>query len=410
MNKIQLVILGSRLFSNIINELKFSDILNSNDQFKNIQKKILIIAQPSKIISLIKLLHRRKDYVVCPVGKIIAAGNAYGDLSSGLLRLSRDKKAVDGLYMYIKCVVDNISRSYSTIQSIAAEPWEILVTDHEMDPYVLYLVDQFILLNKQVVFIPEGAQHHNTGTFEFYPYGHYLKPGITKMLISESELNFWKSMNISNELLVTGYMANTLDYNKKLYLTTRLLFFMRQLLTGNSRKKVIFLSLEVFTDLPGFHIGSLTSYQSVKLFVDFLDRVDFSRYTVLAKGKNPVLANALRKRYQKKDILFTSHLSWQIQVLIADMIVFTNSSIGIESIAMGTPAMVWNNTDLPTYADNYFIMESEVVKRVTDKTMINDSLNQLSEVKNGDFTPYNYFFNQDSYHNALAWINNALIQ
>ena len=42
MNKIQLVILGSRLFSNIINELKFSDILNSNDQFKNIQKKILI--------------------------------------------------------------------------------------------------------------------------------------------------------------------------------------------------------------------------------------------------------------------------------------------------------------------------------------------------------------------------------
>ena len=42
MNKIQLVILGSRLFSNIINELKFSDIVNSNDQFKNIQKKILI--------------------------------------------------------------------------------------------------------------------------------------------------------------------------------------------------------------------------------------------------------------------------------------------------------------------------------------------------------------------------------
>ena len=42
MNKIQLVILGSRLFSNIINELEFSDILNSSDQFKNIQKKILI--------------------------------------------------------------------------------------------------------------------------------------------------------------------------------------------------------------------------------------------------------------------------------------------------------------------------------------------------------------------------------
>jgi hypothetical protein len=42
MNKIQLVILGSRLFSNIINELEFSDILNSNVQFKNIQKKILI--------------------------------------------------------------------------------------------------------------------------------------------------------------------------------------------------------------------------------------------------------------------------------------------------------------------------------------------------------------------------------
>ena len=31
----------------------------------------------------------------------------------------------------------------------------------------------------------------------------------------------------------------------------------------------------------------------------------------------------------------------------------TPTSIGIESIAMGTPAMVWNNTDLPTYADNY---------------------------------------------------------
>jgi len=42
MNKIQLVILGSRLFLNIINELEFSDILNSNVQFKNIQKKILI--------------------------------------------------------------------------------------------------------------------------------------------------------------------------------------------------------------------------------------------------------------------------------------------------------------------------------------------------------------------------------
>jgi DNA-binding response OmpR family regulator len=42
MNKIQLVILGSRLFSNIINELEFSDIFNSNVQFKNFQKKILI--------------------------------------------------------------------------------------------------------------------------------------------------------------------------------------------------------------------------------------------------------------------------------------------------------------------------------------------------------------------------------
>ena len=75
MNNIHLDILGSKPFSNIINELEFTDILNSKDQFNHNDKKIsvkILFAENLKVKEVKSLLLQnepiilflnRKDYL-----------------------------------------------------------------------------------------------------------------------------------------------------------------------------------------------------------------------------------------------------------------------------------------------------------------------------------------------------------
>jgi len=75
MNNIHLTVLGSTLFSNIINELEFSNILNSKDQLNHNDNKIsvkILFAENLKVKEVKSLLLQnepiilflsRKDYI-----------------------------------------------------------------------------------------------------------------------------------------------------------------------------------------------------------------------------------------------------------------------------------------------------------------------------------------------------------
>ena len=76
MNNIHLAILGSKPFSNIINELEFSNILNSKDQFNHNDKKTSVgeLADTFNDIRDENLIRKTKELeskgykVIAPVG------------------------------------------------------------------------------------------------------------------------------------------------------------------------------------------------------------------------------------------------------------------------------------------------------------------------------------------------------
>ena len=67
MNNIHLAILGSKPFSNIINELEFTNILNSKDQFNHNDKKIsvkILFAENLKIKEVKSLLLQNEPIIL----------------------------------------------------------------------------------------------------------------------------------------------------------------------------------------------------------------------------------------------------------------------------------------------------------------------------------------------------------
>lgn len=380
------------LFARITHELKKS-------------KDVIIICQPAKVAGLIRALRQKKvNLTVTNVPEIVGRSNLYGEISDNPILFSGDETAIFAMQTYFRRFIDNVSLSYPQLRKFAETDGQLLLTDHETDPYILFLVDEFLRNSKKVAFIPEGTQHHNEATMRFFGYGHYIKPGITKMVLANSEYHFWKSQGIDNELIVTGYLGNTFIFNKTVYFFTKLLFFIRQLVKGYLHKKVIFLPIEISSDLAGMHLGTTSTHQQIKLFEEFLSKVDFRKYTILAKARDLDMLIKLRMKYNGLDILFTNHLAWQIQAEIADVVVVTNTSIGIESAALNKPLLIWNNTDLPSYADNVANIDHNVIRKVVNSKDLPQTLELLLQNRSKSSTAINYFFERNGIDLAVQWI------
>lgn len=252
-----------------------------------------------------------------------------------------------------------------------------LITDGEHDPLIHRLINQIELRDGWLAYMmPEGS----AGIF-LQKRGNSVSVTNASLVRAFNSALDLKAFNSRERKCVRSYvcgygtslrMSNIASLFGKVYLC---------LLGRKWRKTVIFYNLpHLYQGLSPLHRPLNLSLSRKYLDVaDFLDSIDESKYTVIASTRGSVNAEHIPG---SEKITF-SHLHWSILAQIANICVFSDSSIGPEIINMGKPVIKWRPRT--TSDDPYWYLDElenyGIYARASTGEVLNDRMAELLRIR-----------------------------
>ena len=303
----------------------------------------------------------------------------------------------------------SVEKYYDQCATIAKGPWKLLLTCNHARPLERCLIDAFLSEGKPVGIFSEGVGQQNERMNRYIENFFYWPHNATGFLLSEYLLGFYRKKGLNNSFLVTGYFGSSYDSNKIAELFFKGWFRMRGACRRTSNKRVILYAL---TALSGHKIARFfceeTPHEVPHHLHEFLSQVDSSRYTVIVKLHGGDLGlKSLKARYRALDVHWFVNVPWEVLASVADCVVIFHSSVGLESLAMKKPVLIWNPTKRATFASTYSEKVSSVLSHVERKEDIPAALEKLMDHDPRDFSQYEYFFAQ-AQKSAISWLKDNM--
>jgi len=321
-----------------------------------------------------------------------------------------DKKpAIDALISNFVNYATFFEKYFGKCANMAKGPWKLLLTCDHTSPLGRCLVDSFLVEGKPVAFFSEGVGQQNKEMSRYIENVFYWPRAAIGFLLSMYNFEFYREKGLKNKFLVTGYLGISYDISIIGDLCFKGWFRFRQAWRRSPDKRVIFYAL---TALSSHNIARFsceeTPHEVLHHLDEFLSQVDFSRYSVIVKlhGRSLCLEQ-LRALYRDLDVLWFANVPWEVLANVADCTVIFHSSVGLESLSMGKPVLVWNPTGRATFASTYVSTKSSVLMHVKEKTDIPKALERLLDHDREDFKKYDYYLAK-SQEVVIPWLKQNL--
>jgi hypothetical protein len=91
----------------------------------------------------------------------------------------------------------------------------------------------------------------------------------------------------------------------------------------------------------------------------------------------------------------------------ADVVIHSDSSIGLEALSIKKPIIVWKPFDYPMYSDAYSDIPTDVLRKVTREEDLERAIEELVQSPKKDFDKYEYFLAHE-HHRIIDWAKRAV--
>jgi len=318
-------------------------------------KKVLVIAQFQKVTSLMipGFADAQISYLSYSKFEKLVATNKENH-SANSIPIPMDS-AQNMLLNYFRAIISGTQFSHEALDQLLLSDWSILVTDAQHMPLMRELVNGALEIGKPVAVVPEGAisyvgfQERFGGTSLFI-----ADPRITRFVLDVAQKDYWLRLGVPpGRIHVSGFLGDDpARFDNMLRLPSMFLgASMRPLKTRHiSCTVMITLDSSLEGKLTG-HFGMPLRSATLHNLVLIIDELVARGYRVLGKTRDKDFTYYLKRRFQGRPAFFTTYIPWQVLAERADLVLSRDSSVGWQSVAGGTPVLVWNFSDYPSFIE-----------------------------------------------------------
>ena len=353
---------------------------------------VVIIGQRTKRVALVDELVGAVDFEVVDVADILN----HREPSSMSLRvpisLESGVGAVRGLWRFIQALMGEGDGDESQITDFVSGAWKVLLTDHEYDPAVRRLVDLGLASGKSVAFFPEGAQWPVDGGGYLNEPWHHDVPGVTRFLLGDAYADASLPTKQPASEVVTGYLGDTFKQDHLADVLVRA----RWGVSRKSRRARRNVLVDLFASRgPGLGVAGLPcELLELEYFEEMINSIDSASTRLIVKHRSPRMARYLSRKHRGAGLSFIGAVPWQSALAICDAVLIRDSSIGIESLALGKPVVIYRPVGVTAVCDFWAQVESDVLRVVDSPSGINAALVEVTSGELGDYWRYEPYFSR----------------
>ena len=318
-------------------------------------QKVLVIAQFQKVTSLMipGFADAKISYLSYSKFEKLVVTNKENH-SSNSIPIPMNS-AQDMLLNYFRAIISEPHFSQEALDKLLLSDWSILVTDAQHMPLMRELVNGALEIGKPVAVVPEGAisyvgfQERFGGTSIFI-----ADCRITRFVLDDAQQDYWLRLGVPpSRIHVSGFLG---DDPPRFVKMARLpsVFLGPSMRTLKSRDISYTVMITLDSSLEGKllgHFGMPVRSATLHNLVLIIDELIARGYRVLGKTRDKEFTDYLKRRYQGRPAFFTTYIPWYVLAERADLVLSRDSSIGWQSVERGTPVLVWNFSDYPSFIE-----------------------------------------------------------
>jgi hypothetical protein len=347
---------------------------------------IHVIGQPSKTANLLSELDGGKVPYVYLTGIPVQGPECE-------LRISYQIASTHALENYLNFRDQNLKDTEPQVRDWSQQIKVGLLTDHEYDPKTRLALDEISKKGLLAAFFPEGIANYRASLERLYESWLWNNPGVIRFTVSNYVSRYLSENSKSISNITSGYFAR--NESRIATQISRLLKLFRI-----STRIRILVSLDLYKSQSS--LWEEYEYQSTMKLLETLSSLN---HTILVKGRHAHMNALLAKRFPKHK--FYNHVPWYLLAQMSDVVIHSDSSIGLEALSIGKPVIIWKPFDYPMYSDAYSDLPTDVVRKVTRGEELETAIEELVQSPKKDFDKYEHFLAHE-HHRVIDWAKNAV--
>lgn len=387
---------------------KFRDFVSKAREIHDVKEfdvDVVIISQPKKGTALEPVLTGCCTWRRTSVSELLQMPDDPHISNQIAINFRESDSVWDALDTFLDQHQRECQSGEDQINQFVDQPWSVLLTDHQYHPTVRKIIDKSLAVGKSVGYLPEGAQDEmhdlraSRSHFWYYP-----RPGSTEFLLGERYLPS-QDHESAQDFLITGYFGDTKRADSIAEILTRTHFK----LIDRSQKTRLLMDLHIGSR-PGLAWPHFPSeHEEFRFNLQIINSIDFEHFQLIAKHRYAPTVNLYRKLTAGKDVLYVQNVPWQSLLRHCAVTIVRDSSIGIESLHLGVPVVVYRPRGTSPISDSWSGIPSDVVEIVTEPSEITPAIERLLASPRKDFDRYEAVFASQQ-HRLAEWVSSRSIK
>jgi hypothetical protein len=309
------------------------------------------------------------------------------------LRISYQSSATHALQAYLNFRNQNLKDIESQLRGWSNQIRVGLLTDHEDDPKTRLVLDEVSKRGLLAAFFPEGISNYRASLKKLYEPWLWNNPRVKRFTVSDHVTQYLFEHSESTSNITSGYFATNGSR-----ISAQMIRVLKPFRVGTKIRVLV--ALELYKSEST--LWEEYEYQST---MKLLETLSSFNHKVFVKGRHAHMNELLAKRFP--ELKFYNYIPWYFLAQMSDVVIHSDSSIGLEALSLGKPVIVWKPFDYPMYSDAYSDIPTDVVRKVTRSQNLDTAIEELVQSPKKDFGKYEHFLAHER-HRVIDWAKNAV--